>query len=397
MGRASKLKPTEVHSRKVRGTAAWCVNVPDALSHTGKRRQLFFKTRREAEAECEKLRAQKDNFGVSLSRLSPLRIAQAAKAFEMLDAYGLDLLQAVSAQIDAHKQRSASVSLGAAFDRFEALKQSRSAKYLRDIRQTRAKVASLLEKQVSDIMPSDLEPILDKLPPADRNKKMRELRAVFNMCAKRGWMRENANPIRKLDFTPIPPKPIEIFSADTVRALLEYALEKDLYLLPYQVLTFFCGIRSEGEMSRLSWTEVRIPEKLVVLPAAKTKKRETNRFIHVSENAIDWLQEYRARGGSMIGSIVPFSASTLKRKLYRSKQAVGLQKWIQAGARHTFCSHWLALYHDVNKLRSITGHGDAETLRNHYLQGVSEADAKKFWNIRPSVPAVNVVPMAQAV
>src|ERR1700751_4651562 len=85
MPRQSTLKPTEVKSRKARGLSAWCLNVPPELSETAKRRQLVFETKYEAEGECERLKARRDNFGNSLSSMTPARIAEASEAYKLLD------------------------------------------------------------------------------------------------------------------------------------------------------------------------------------------------------------------------------------------------------------------------------------------------------------------------
>src|SRR5262245_16590976 len=105
---------TEVKSRKARGLAARCVNVPEALSETGKRRQLFFETKSEALGECERLKARRDNFGNSLSAITPARIAEASEAYKVLDQRhaGDSLLAIVRQYLAQHDLRSQSVSLG---------------------------------------------------------------------------------------------------------------------------------------------------------------------------------------------------------------------------------------------------------------------------------------------
>jgi hypothetical protein len=47
--------------------AVLCVNVPEELSDIAKRRHLFFETKKEAEGECEGVKARRDKFGNSLS------------------------------------------------------------------------------------------------------------------------------------------------------------------------------------------------------------------------------------------------------------------------------------------------------------------------------------------
>ncbi|HYY30322.1 MAG TPA: site-specific integrase, partial [Chthoniobacterales bacterium] len=220
-------------------------------------------------------------------------------------------------------------------------------------------------------------------------------RSVFNFCAKRGLMQQKSNPIGKLDFVAMPRHMVQIFPVDTVQALLNDALENDLAFLPYRVLNFFAGIRPEGELSRLQWSDVRIAERKVVLPAAITKKKK-ERHISLSDNAIEWLTEYQARGGSTTGLVAPFSATTLRRKHRRNYRAAGITKWIQSGGRHSYCSYWLQKFKDPDLLTLQSGHDDADTLWKSYYQGGSESEADRYWNIRPPTPATNIVPMAKA-
>ena len=51
--------------------------------------------------------------------------------------------------------------------------------------------------------------------------------------------------------------------------------------------------------------------------------------------------------------------------------------------RHTYCSNWLAKHTDINKLVLQSGHDSVDTMWRHYHRGTTEAEAKKFWAIRP--------------
>jgi hypothetical protein len=72
-----------------------------------------------------------------------------------------------------------------------------------------------------------------------------------------------------------------------------------------------------------------------------------------------------------------------------------ITKWIQQGMRHTFCSNWPAFHKDVNELVLQSGHDSVDTMWRNYHKGVTEAEAQKFWSIRPLKPAENVVPMVK--
>src|SRR5215472_14060233 len=106
MARTASLEPYK--SKTASSARPWCVDVPPNLSDTGKRKRLFFSKKAEATRECEKLKTRRDNFGVSLSTMSPARIAIAAEAFNLLDPQGIDLLEAVKAYLQDLGYRTAS-------------------------------------------------------------------------------------------------------------------------------------------------------------------------------------------------------------------------------------------------------------------------------------------------
>ena len=386
MARSAKLKAVWLGSHN-----SWAVNVPAALSDTGKRRQLFFATKGEAQTECEKLKARKDNFGDSLALMTPARIATAAKAYKLLDPLEIDLLDAVRAHVALITERTASVTFEAAWDRFAELKADRSGKYRQEIRQAKATFTPLLSRPICDIRATDLEPILDKLPSASRNAKMRRLRSVFNLAIKREWMRAGTSPIGHMDFVNRPATEVETIPVEFVAQMLNHALENDLELLPFLALGFFCGIRPRGELEKLEWRDVDLSERSVTVrpEVSKTNRR---RFVDLSENAVAWLEAYRQRGGAMEGRIVPFTTGVLRKHRRLNWRAVaGDRPWVQQGARHTYCSNWLAMHGDINKLVLQSGHQSVDIMFRSYHKGTKKAEAERFWNIRPLATPVNVV------
>jgi integrase len=384
MPRTSTLRPSEVKSRKGRGLAAWCVNVPEELSDTGKRRQLFFETKSEALGECEQLKARRDNFGNSLSTITPARIAEASEAYKLLDQrHASDsLLAIVRDYLGQHDLRSQSVSLRTLFDEYLAARSHRTKKYLAEINKSRSPLEGLLARLVCDIAPGELERDLSRISAGNRNAVMRYLRAMFNHGIKRGYLLDN--PILKLDFSHRVRREVQTIPSSIVAKMLNHAIENDLQLLPFLVLGFFAGIRPDGELQRLEWRDLLFDEKTIVIrpEVSKTNRR---RFPKLSANAQSWLDEYKLRGGVAEGKIVPFTPSVLrmKRRANWSAAAGEKAKWVQQGMRHTFCSNWLALHKDVDELVLQSGHDSVDTMWRNYHKGVTEKEARKFWAISP--------------
>jgi integrase len=386
--RSSTLKPTQIQSRKDQGVSSWCLNVPPELSETGKRQRFFYETKTEASTACDIIKTRKANFGVSLASLSPTRIAEASEAYNILDGVNVSLLTVVRKFMQEQKARTASVTFVALFDQYIVAKSDKSPKYLVELKNARNRFPSLHDRIVSDIVPADIEPLLAGITAGGRNAVMRYLRAVFFYGVKKGYLTEN--PILRLDFANRKRKEIATIPAVQVEAMLIHALDHDLALLPYLVFGFFAGIRPDGELHKLEWRDVKFSENTIVIrpEISKTNRR---RFPKISANAAAWIEAYRQRGGTFDGKVSPYRLRQLRRHRENNWKAAGIDVWVLQGMRHTFCSNWLALNKDINELVLQSGHDNVDTMWRNYHKGVTEIEAKTFWNIMPPSEKPNVV------
>jgi integrase len=217
----------------------------------------------------------------------------------------------------------------------------------------------------------------------------RYLRAVFRYGIRRGYLAED--PISRLEFADRPRKEVQTVPNNQVSAMLNHALENDLELLPFLTVAFFCGVRPDGELLELEWSDVKLAEGEVVIrpEVSKTNRR---RFVDLSENARAWLRAYADRGGVMVGRVAKCSTvSQLEAHRRANWRAAGITKWPQSAMRHSYCSNWLAVHRDVNKLVLMSGHDSPDVMWRHYHAGTPEAEAKRFWEIRPPSESSNVV------
>lgn len=393
MPRSIRLKPAFRQARDDAGLAPWVVNVPAVLSPTGKRQELFFGSKSEAQTKCDKLIATKENFGTSIAMLSSTDIGEAAKALEMLKPEGIGLLQAVREYLSIHKQRTASIAFLDLCDKYLDAKSKRDPRHLKGLRNTRDRFPSLHEMLVSDINYRILEPLVNAVPSGGRNLILRHFRSFFNYAIKKGWA--VSNPVDRLDFVETTPREVEVIAADDVQRMLEYALSDDLELLPFLTLGFFTGIRPE-ELLLLQWSDVDLASREINLRVSVSKTR-TSRFPELSENAIQWLEAYRRAGGCMDGSIIKLKEDAMYAHCQKIREAVGVNHWPQDAARHSFCSYWVAAGKGVDKLLRMAGHSNPRTLWKHYHRGATKAEADKFWSIKPPFgEETNVVAFQQA-
>jgi integrase len=328
MPRISSLEPHKVASREKAGKAPWCLNVPAELSPTGKRQQLFFDLKKEAETEVETLEARRDNFGVSLTEMTPARIAEASEAYKRLEGHPISLLDAVGMALALHKDRTSSLPFGELFDLYLARIQKRSDKHRDSMRQTKDRFPSLHKVLACDITPKVLDELLLPLPSASRDLVMRHWRSVFRYGIKRQHLL--ANPIERMDFAGSAPKEVEIYDVSAVEALLGDALQNDLALLPFYVFGFLCGIRPENELENLEWRYVHLDKRKQVAIPATISKTHKYREVDLSPNAIAWLREYQARGGEMEGKVIQWEHENLRKHRKAGAERVNVS-WIQDG------------------------------------------------------------------
>jgi integrase len=66
--------------------------------------------------------------------------------------------------------------------------------------------------------------------------------------------------------------------------MLVHGLEHDLALLPYLVFGFFAGVRPDGELQKVEWSDIKLAEGTIVIrpEVSKTNRR---RFPKISANA----------------------------------------------------------------------------------------------------------------
>ena len=173
---------------------------------------------------------------------------------------------------------------------------------------------------------------------------------------------------------------VEMVSSDVVEAMLRDALSHDReLLLPFLVLGFFCGLRPDGELLKVRWSDICLEGTPQLTVRAEIAKTAQCRFIDLQPNAIEWLKLCE---GEREGQILSVASHVIRDKRTKQHSRLGIQ-FPKNGMRHTFCSCWLAKFEDVNKLLIQTGHKNPGMLFNHYNKGTKKAEAEAFWSILP--------------
>jgi integrase len=372
MPKRASLEPKQTTKPHV----PWVVNLPAALSNTGRRERRYFGDKRTAGEFCRQQKIRLENYGASSTYLPPGKVEEAQAAFEKLQAAGIGLTEAVEQVLKWKRAREKSVTFKAMFESFMKAKGERSAAYQTALRCTLSRFPALHDLLVCEISAADIEEQLDGMSPSVRNAFLRYLRAGFNFAIRREWCSDN--PVRRIEMKRLTMRR-EILTNPQVFALLKATIKTDFELLPYHLFCIFAGIRPK-EVERLDWSNINIEEKFIEVPDEKSKT-DVRRIVDMEPLLLGWLEYYVRSGGRIEGSVTP--AANLRKRLRVIRERAGFEHWPQDAPRRTYASNWLAVHQDVNRLNNLMGHTSPAMLWRHYHRAVTQRNAAAFWKIGP--------------
>ena len=275
MSKPYRLQPVLDKKRR-----KWRLDLPPQVSPSGKRERHLFTRHSEALAEANRIREIVLDYGRSARALPRDRRIEAIQCWEKLDevfppkASAGSLREIVWREAKAIQEREKSITLSALLkDYREKLRRSdRSESYLKQFGNLERHMDFWLETKVSEITPGNIKFSLGKFPSGQFNADLRLLRAVFSHGLKNSWLKP-PNPASQVEFVHRPKVEVKTLDHLTVERMFRHAQEHDLELIPPYTIGFFCGLR-EAELWKLRYSEIRIDEKYVLVPAefSKTKR-----------------------------------------------------------------------------------------------------------------------------
>src|ERR1017187_4125954 len=151
MPKRASLEPKQTTKPHV----PWVVNIPAALSNTGRRERRYFGDKRTAGEFCRQQKIRLENYGASSTYLPPGKVEEAQAAFEKLQGAGIGLTEAVEQVLKWKKAREKSVTFKAMFESFMKAKGERSAAYQTALRCTLSRFPALHDLLVCEISAAD--------------------------------------------------------------------------------------------------------------------------------------------------------------------------------------------------------------------------------------------------
>ena len=354
----------------------WRLSIPATLSGTGKRRQFFYQTSREAAAASKKWKDQKKEFGAQSLAVSPSLAESAVAAAALLKPFGITILEAAQRIAKLEAQNAASVSIETGLAAFQLAKESKSAKQQQAIRHAaRHLCEDFAGRKLSSITGDEVGQHLDTRTsgPAAFNAKMRLLTTFWRWSAKkpRQWCAEDA--LTHVERKETTPGEIVVLTSKESAALMA-AAEKHFpeTVIPFAI-SLFCGMR-QAEIARLQPEDIT-PDGITV-PAANDRKNNRRRFIQMPAPLAAWLEEYP------VGEyVIP---ARWEKKYDAVRRLAGwrvwcdlitpptppedLPEWGHNALRDTSATVALALGKTLETLVFEHGHtGKLETLRSSYI------------------------------
>jgi site-specific recombinase XerC len=342
----------------------------------GKRIQLSYKSRPEAEAAAAQFRQDRRLLGQTAFALTQEQRQIAVEAFKVLTGFPdptlIDAARFFIEHYNPDKNRKKVDEVLAEF--LDSKKAAEKAKHtLLDYRHRLGRFAKAHgTADVQSITVQALEKWLNqnKMHGLNRANYQRHLRIYFNYAVKRGYCK--TNPALALER--VPTKEVEpvIMPIEQVYKLLEAATAKAPAMIPYLTLGLFAGIRPD-EIKALDWRNVNFDRQEIKVTAGSAKTRSA-RYVKMTANLIEWLLPHRQAQG-----LIFFS-----RKLFDGTRKAAGVTWANDIMRHTYASHHCPIY-GTDDTADQLGHKGKSVLFKHYRRAISETEAKLFWEIRPVI------------
>lgn len=364
-----KVHINEIKGKKVGYKIRW--------TKDGKPKEAFRKEYKDATALQASVRERligdsKEEYRKTHLSDSQLKDAEAA----LLELNGrLSLREASRLALEHWVDASSGICIDEACWRFfeslesEGLRPETITKY----KQTAKRIAKKLEgEQTSDLTYECVKSFMGQFKhPLDFNARRRELNRFINYIVDCGWL--PSNPLNGIKPKKNDPKQPEVISPDQVAELLRVAAENfPEGVVPYLALSVFAAIRPQ-EMKRLSSQSnlknlVNIDTGIITLPAHVAKGRRI-RNIKMRPALKSFLIAH------------PESPELNGYQLKKLKRLLSF-KIPHDGLRHTGITGIYMEHRSFGDTALETGNSE-RIIRDHYLGFWTDAQAEKFWSVKP--------------
>lgn len=283
----------EVFHRK--GRRKWGVS---ALDHLNKRHIKAFYSEEEAQNYATVLRAELLSDGARALSIPYEFRRDAAASADLLEPYGVGILDAVQYYVAYRKQneRSCIVRDLVEFFLLEKHNERASERHLKNSQQQFDKFTLVFGKRtVSTITTEEVKSWLfaQKVADITRENYHRGLKSLFNFGRKHKYTSQN--PFDDIHLPKPEEKPVAIFTLKEIEALLRAA---DPAILPFVALGALAGLRS-AEIFRLNWEDIQW-EHSSIRVSGRIAKTGKGRHAPLCPSLVAWLRPVAKESGPVI-------------------------------------------------------------------------------------------------
>jgi integrase len=358
----------------------------------GKRQAKQFNNRPEATLFASETHTAILNDGASRKVLSTVLtesvLRQCEAAVEKLGGrYDLDAV--VRYFLDHHCDPSIKVLMSAAIGRFLASQEAiLSEANLKAYKQTLNRfVEATGDVHVHEVTHETIETFLHSLRGRDGvnaasgktwENTRKNLNRFFNWCAERPQLYITHNPaadVSRKDDKPL--HEIHSLSSAEVEKLMRHLEARFPQLIPYFSICIFAGVRSNGEMERLSkkTNAIRLDNDRIIIGADVAKVRGEVRHVTIQPNLRAWLTKYQ-------GPIFP---ENVEKDITAIRKEFGLDdRKYQNVMRHTFISCHAQAFGSFVETATQSGNSETVIRDRYYNTLTTKEDALRFWSIVPA-------------
>lgn len=367
----------KIRKMRLRGEWRWVV---DAGVKDGRRRRFLFRTPALARAKMKELERDQLRIGRAWADISAADRAVVVRVLEEMRGRGVTLAAVWLAyqRGDGRGKAATDISLVRAIEECVRFKREANCRpiYVESLESYLTQFArGRGELRVGEVTLPMIDEWLGAQPNASSRQTWRNrLSSFFAFCVRRGYAIENL--VRRTETVKVDYDRPGVLSLRSARRLMRAAEAIDPELCPGLALKLFAGVRPQ-EAARLTWQQVHLDRREVLIEAAAAKKREV-RIAQLPENAVRWL-ELAGEDERQGRPVLP--RTNLRRRMAAVRARAGIQEWPHDVLRHTAASHWYELHGAVVTARQM-GHSE-RVLFTHYRALVTRRAAEWFFKIKP--------------
>jgi hypothetical protein len=303
-----------------------------------------------------------------------------SQARDLASSHGYTVLQALQ---EWHRAKGSTNGqpLGEAIEKFLAAKASRSAAYTdklkADMRQVQSHFGA--DRPIDRIQSQEIEDFLDakKATGRRRNNLRSEIITLFRYAQirLRALHRDRKTEAELVMRDQTKRKPVATFSPEEFESFLGAVR---IEWLPWLALGGLAGIRTDGEIFRITWECFQWDRRIIDLTPAMTKM-DDRRLVPICDRLFDILQPLRRDSGPVISLKKPEDETA------RLRRVTGIP-WRRNALRHSFCSYRVAITWNI-PLVSIESGNSPEMIKSNYWDLKRADEGFKWFGINLPIPA----------